>query len=310
MSVRSQEAEAMSKPRIIEPRIETPPPGSHSQMMSTRLPESIVLEQVQRLKIISGVAAGLWAYGMVMDGIVRPATVGAAIPPANIVIEIASILLAGLMFAYIRYWRGTPEQKLNGGLVFIVANAVAVALLTTWDHAVSQQSLGLLSWNTVTILVSAMIVPASPGKMLVASLIAATTDPLAVWVAHLRGLPTPGVVETLVLFMPNYACAAVATLPATVLQRLGRRLRQAQELGSYHLIELLGRGGMGEVWRARHRLLAREAAVKLVRPELLGARVEAEAHEMLVRFEREAQATAALTSPHTIRVFDFGITSD
>ena len=185
----------MSKPRIIEPRIETPPPGSHSQMMSTRLPESIVLEQVQRLKIISGVAAGLWAYGMVMDGIVRPATVGAAIPPANIVIEIASILLAGLMFAYIRYWRGTPEQKLNGGLVFIVANAVAVALLNTWDHAVSQQSLGLLSWNTVTILVSAMIVPASPGKMLVASLIAATTDPLAVWLAHLRGLPTPDVVE-------------------------------------------------------------------------------------------------------------------
>ena len=300
----------MSKPRIIEPRFDTPAPGARSQTMSTRLPVSIVLEQVQRLKIISGVAAGLWAYGMVMDGVVRPATVGTAIPPANIVIEIASILLAGLMFAYIRFWRGTPEPKLNGGLVFIVANAVAVALLQTWDHAMSQQSLGLLSWNTVTILVSAMIMPTSPGKMLVASLVAATTDPLAVWVAHLRGLPTPSVVETLVLFMPNYACAAVATLPATVLQRLGRRLRQAQELGSYHLIELLGRGGMGEVWRARHRLLAREAAIKLVRPELLGARVEAEAQEMLVRFEREAQATAGLTSPHTIRVFDFGVTAD
>jgi serine/threonine-protein kinase len=146
--------------------------------------------------------------------------------------------------------------------------------------------------------------------MLVASLVAASTDPVAVWVAHLRGIPTPTVIETLVLFMPNYACAAVATLPATILQRLGRRLRQAEELGSYHLIELLGRGGMGEVWRARHRLLAREAAIKLVRPELLGARVHEETQEMLVRFEREAQATAALTSPHTIRVFDFGVTAD
>ena len=110
--------------------------------------------------------------------------------------------------------------------------------------------------------------------------------------------------------MPNYACAVVAMLPSHVLQRLGRRLRQAQEMGSYHLVELLGRGGMGEVWRARHRLLARSAAIKLVRPELLGASSDAEARRMLRRFEREAQATAALSSPHTIRVFDFGVTDD
>ena len=56
-----------------------------------------------------------------------------------------------------------------------------------------------------------------------------------------------------------------------MLQRIGRRLREAQEMGSYQLVELLGRGGMGEVWRAEHRLLARSAAIKLVRPELLGA---------------------------------------
>jgi serine/threonine-protein kinase len=64
------------------------------------------------------------------------------------------------------------------------------------------------------------------------------------------------------------------------------------------------------VWRARHRLLARSAAIKLVRPELLGASTEADAQNMLRRFEREAQATAALKSPHTIRVFDYGITAD
>jgi serine/threonine-protein kinase len=67
---------------------------------------------------------------------------------------------------------------------------------------------------------------------------------------------------------------------------------------------------MGEVWRAQHRLLARDAAIKLVRPELLGAGSEADARLVLRRFEREARATAALTSPHSIHVFDFGATND
>ena len=64
----------------------------------------------------------------------------------------------------------------------------------------------------------------------------------------------------------------IAVLPSHVLQRVGRRLREAQELGSYQLVELLGTGGMGQVWRAEHNLLARDAAIKLVRPEVLGAR--------------------------------------
>jgi serine/threonine-protein kinase len=67
---------------------------------------------------------------------------------------------------------------------------------------------------------------------------------------------------------------------------------------------------MGEVWRAEHRFLARDAAIKLVRPEVLGARNDQEAQKVLRRFEREAQATAALSSPHTIQVFDFGITQE
>jgi eukaryotic-like serine/threonine-protein kinase len=169
---------------------------------------------------------------------------------------------------------------------------------------------GYVSWMTIVILVGSMILPTTPRKMLAAALFSASMDPLGVWVAHLRGLAVPSLVATFVIFMPNYACALVAILPSHVLQRLGRRLRQAQEMGSYHLVELLGRGGMGEVWRAEHRLLARGAAIKLVRPELLGASTEAAARSMLRRFEREAQATAALSSPHTIRIFDFGVTAE
>jgi serine/threonine-protein kinase len=82
-----------------------------------------------------------------------------------------------------------------------------------------------------------------------------------------------------------------------------------KRIGNYKLVELLGRGGMGEVWKAKHRLLARRVALKLIRPEVLGAD-EATDRDAISRFEREAQATAALRSHHTIDVYDFGISNE
>jgi serine/threonine protein kinase len=105
-------------------------------------------------------------------------------------------------------------------------------------------------------------------------------------------------------------CAVFAMWPSVAPRHLRQRITSANELGSYELIEKLGEGGMGEVWRAEHRLLVRPAAIKLVRPEIMGLATERDARAMLGQFEREAQATAVLNSPHTIDVFDFGHTRD
>jgi serine/threonine-protein kinase len=65
---------------------------------------------------------------------------------------------------------------------------------------------------------------------------------------------------------------------------------------------------MGEVWRAEHRLLAREAAIKCVRPEAL--RDPLHAPKVRERFRREAQTLASMRSRHTIALFDYGVTDD
>ena len=87
-------------------------------------------------------------------------------------------------------------------------------------------------------------------------------------------------------------------------------MAQGRRVGNYALVERLGRGGMGEVWRARHQMLKRQVAVKLIRAEALGAGDQARAQVVMRRFEREAQATSTLRSPHTIELYDFGITED
>ena len=194
------------------------------------------------------------------------------------------------------------------GLLYMLPNALAIALINSWPE--QPMTSRPISWITIMVLVYAIIAPAPPRKMLPVSLIAATMDPLGVWIAHLRGLPVPSIVPTFLMFLPNYVCAALAILPYQVLKKLGRQIRSAQQMGSYRLVELLGRGGMGEVWRAHHRLLARHAAIKLVRPEMLGAGTDADTRTVMRRFEREAQATAVLSSPHSIHLFDFGITED
>jgi DNA-binding NtrC family response regulator len=75
-------------------------------------------------------------------------------------------------------------------------------------------------------------------------------------------------------------------------------------VGSYRLISQLGSGGMGEVWLARHRLLARPAAVKLIRQEVEPGPAR---EQLVLRFQREAQVTARLRSPHTVQLYDFGV---
>jgi len=85
-------------------------------------------------------------------------------------------------------------------------------------------------------------------------------------------------------------------------------LGRAKDLGSYHLESLLGKGGMGEVWRASHRLLRRDAAVKLIRPNsMFGI---GDVGHVRQRFEQEAHAIASLRSPHTVALYDFGMSDD
>ena len=112
------------------------------------------------------------------------------------------------------------------------------------------------------------------------------------------------------LVLPYLLVVLLAYVGARVVYGLGAEVTRARELGSYRLEERLGAGGMGEVWLARHRLLARPAAIKLMRPEVLGGSSPERQSELQARFEREAQATALLRSPHTIELYDFGVSDD
>jgi serine/threonine protein kinase len=101
--------------------------------------------------------------------------------------------------------------------------------------------------------------------------------------------------------------AATALVAGTTAHSYRKIVVRVGALGTYDLVERIGRGGVGEVWRASHRMLKRPAAIKLVNPEVLADGASGRSADMIARFEREAQVTAELRSVHTVELYDYGV---
>ena len=118
----------------------------------------------------------------------------------------------------------------------------------------------------------------------------------------IAGIPVRRLVRVTV-FGFGVATLAVTAVTSQVIYRLRRSVRSAMKLGPYEIQRKIGEGGMGTVYEARHALLKRRTALKLIKPSHLDLSTEA-------RFEREAQLTSELSHPNTVSLYDYGQTTD
>lgn len=218
-----------------------------------------------------------------------------------------AFIAASIGFYFLtRRGRVSDERLLDFGLVYMVVAALGIDHYLLWGTIPEGTRFSGISWVCVWIVSFLLIVPSTTGKVLLASFAAASTTPLLYGLGRAMGGPPLGNVSQ--LFIANYICAAVGVIASRLVLDLGRDLGTALRMGSYQLVEKLGHGGMGEVWKAEHRMLARPAAIKLVSTRSgsgsSGSSPEAQ------RLEREVQATAQLRSPHTVEVYDYGLTED
>ncbi len=225
-----------------------------------------------------------------------------------------TILVSLLVYGAARSEALPPAKLMDMGLVFGALSSFGIAASEFWG-AYSEAAYRVgdffgLSWVAVWMLCYTIIIPNRPSKTLLSLLVSALSVPIVIGLSMRYAgtmIPVgPGPFFFGAVF-PYLVCVGMAYVGARVVYKLGTAVSRARELGSYRLIDILGRGGMGEVWRAQHRMLARPAAIKLIRPEALGESNAEDRRTILARFEREAQATASLRSPHTIALYDFGI---
>jgi serine/threonine-protein kinase len=295
----------------------TPPrSGSHLEsgrafLVARGLPADILRQASRRLELASLVLAAIVSLTLVLSNALRIA--GWRPQPHALLHNLIGVTLIAVsmaLFWLCRHGRLSPIRLLDLGLLYEVVVALGISLLDHLAPLSPDRPLDTVSWLCIWIVMFPLIVPAPPIKALAASMAAASTWPAAFFVGLSlgHGHPAPHIVA--LNFLENYIAAVLALVPTLVVRHLGAGAQKAREMGSYELVEPLGHGGMGEVWRARHKMLARPAAIKLIRAETLGLQKGPLAERLLRRFEREAQATAALHSPHTIELYDFGVTAD
>jgi serine/threonine-protein kinase len=282
-----------------------------------RLPEDLLRQASRRVEIMALVAAVLWTLAPALSHLALYVTNPS--DPRLVLLSRVNLLAAGCvvlslsMYAYLRAGRREPERVMDLALLFMIAMTFSMGVLIHWARPwfVPTTVEPMITWSGPIILITAGIVPVPPWKMLMAGLIAASMDTIGMVIAGATGEYQYGAFYNAVLMhYPNFLMLGAAVTISHVVTRLGQQVTREREMGSYRLGQLLGRGGMGEVYLATHRMLARPAAIKLIRPEVLAAGDATLAQTAVARFRREAEAAARLRSPHTVELYDFGVTDE
>ncbi len=259
-------------------------------------------------------------------GAVGPITNG---PGPDFIVQMALAAHAGTLWWLCR--RGQRSIRFSRGIegaglfiYFIGSSLVGRYVLVGFarDHSLVSSEGALMAdaylsalgatGAALTIVVRAALIPSSPRRTVVYTAIVGApivlTPTFLVRAPHgglaLRALdsgayPWLPAVLVIVWAFVIITCAVISW----IIYGLRAEVREARKLGQYVLERKIGEGGMGEVYRARHGMMRRPSALKLLRGDRAG--------EMdLRRFEREVQLTARLTHPNTITIFDYGRTHD
>jgi tRNA A-37 threonylcarbamoyl transferase component Bud32 len=231
-------------------------------------------------------------------------------------------VIAGIGAASVFLYEPTPpssrrlrwiEFAIFGQMLFYIAVRQYYATLSAAHegHDLLLAARGGIIWSIMLMFVYAMLIPntwRAASRVLVAFALTPAAVRLFVYFTHptiFRTLRDNATVEMLsenVVYM--LVAVSLAIYGTHIINTLRVEAFEAKQLNQYRLVAPIGSGGMGDVFLAEHRLMKRPCALKLIR------RDRADDPRAMARFEREVRATARLSHPNTIEIYDYGRTDD
>jgi hypothetical protein len=223
----------------------------------------------------------------------------------------AQLFHLGLLAAFLAMWLSTRGAPLPVQVLLVVDAAgtilacVAGNFMALHLPATLRPDLFCLLALMGILLYRSAIVPAEPWRTFWIGAAGAAPLPLITYAIYDRApaAVAPPIAYALWVLVFCLMAVLLSVVTSREIYGLREKISEARRLGQYTLIEKIGEGGMGAVFRASHALLRRPTAIKLLPPERAG-------EIDLARFEREVQMTSLLTSPHTVSIYDYGRTPD
>jgi len=281
---------------------------SKSSWLSYGLPPQMLAKARHRLVQVLWVFVGLSSVGICVAMLGLIAGKGGNVGLAAFTHGTA-IILSGSLLLLARRPSLSHELILNLGLVFQVLVCAVISLTTPVLIFTVFHSIPPLTWVAPAALLFTLMVPGPPRRMLVASILSCAMPPICMSILRATNHVTFTNEQLMAVIIGHAFIVPLAYMGARIMYRMSTEVAEARQIGSYTLIAKIGEGGMGEVWRGQHEMLARPAAIKLIRNVDMGGSA-GDDNVALQRFEREAQVTASLESLHTVNVYDFGTSND
>jgi len=261
----------------------------------------------------------MWSRSLGMGSFFRSSSTGTALMLFEAVVCLTA-LTSGTALWRRRDWTLRALRSIEFAVVALVALYVAWSQVYAWNGTrfggsadlplsafILRQAVDSMAVRWVTLIVGvSTLIPETPRRNAgIVAALAASALALTGYVGLTDPAFRPHLPVMLVLMAMWMALAStIGIFGSYKLAELRQQVNNARQLGQYRLVRCIGAGNMGEVHLAEHLLLKQPCAIKLIRPE------RAADAATLSLFEKEVQATARLNHWNTIRIYDYGYTSD
>jgi len=252
------------------------------------------------MRLIATLSGLFYLANLVVALVVEPAEIVETLTHSSAVAHLLGTLIAAACWALAR---GVGARALDA-VDFAGSSGISLmyALMIPGEHAGHEAETAALLATSWTLVARAALVPTTMQRTAAIGVVGLVPCIAASYYAAGYTGGQPALRATNVAFWAVIA-VSVTTVISRIIYGLRREVQHAMRVGQYTLIEILGAGAMGVVYRASHALLRRPTAIKILPPDRASA-VEVR------RFEREVQLTSLLTHPNTVAIYDFGRTPD
>jgi hypothetical protein len=273
-------------------------------------PEEIRNFFQRRLRLNLSIAFAMWAVVLIAVPLViareNQDELERFLTQPGFPVHIVTTLLLLVTVVLLYKWRASLRVLQWIDFVSMIAQSVSIAMSFVHTAVKWRPELAVLIAMAAIHSLRAALVPTTAARSALLVKLASVPILVGTYYAYEHqpeaGYPG-GLTMTLMALVWCFVVGVAVTSISWVIYGLQLRVKEAAELGQYELEHKIGEGGMGIVYRARHALLRRPTAVKLLPPDRAGVAA-------IARFEREVRLTARLNHPNIVAVYDYGHTPD